>query len=160
MIFVTVGTTKFQFNRLMEAVDRDWGEDLVVQRGKSGYRFEHADIVENYFGYEDMVKFFKKARVVVIHGGVGSYLMAKKHFRSVPIIVPRLKRFQEHVSDHQLMLARYLKKNFLALVVKEEKYLVKIIARYNLITRKIVNDKSDSVSKLINYLSNFGSIEI
>ena len=40
MIFVTLGTQKFQMNRLVKAVDEmapDFGEDFFIQTGSSTY---------------------------------------------------------------------------------------------------------------------------
>jgi len=44
---------------------------------------------------------------VITHAGVGSILAARRAGH-VPVVVPRLKRFDEHVDDHQAELTRAL----------------------------------------------------
>jgi UDP-N-acetylglucosamine transferase subunit ALG13 len=44
---------------------------------------------------------------VVTHAGVGS-ILAARNAGHVPLVVPRLKRFNEHVDDHQAELTRAL----------------------------------------------------
>lgn len=44
---------------------------------------------------------------VVTHAGVGSILAARRAGH-IPLVVPRLKRFNEHVDDHQAELTRAL----------------------------------------------------
>jgi UDP-N-acetylglucosamine transferase subunit ALG13 len=57
--------------------------------------------------FEQLGELVGRARVVVAHAGVGSILLcaSKGH---VPIVVPRLARFDEAVDDHQVFLARRL----------------------------------------------------
>jgi len=49
----------------------------------------------------------READVVVTHAGVGSVLCAREAGH-VPVVVPRLHRFGEHVDDHQLELVAAL----------------------------------------------------
>lgn len=58
---------------------------------------------------------FRAADVVVVHAGVGAALEALDAGRR-PLLVPRLRRFGEHVDDHQLQVARELERRGLATV--------------------------------------------
>jgi UDP-N-acetylglucosamine transferase subunit ALG13 len=49
----------------------------------------------------------READVVVTHAGVGSVLCAREAGH-VPVVVPRLHRYDEHVDDHQLELVAAL----------------------------------------------------
>jgi UDP-N-acetylglucosamine transferase subunit ALG13 len=57
----------------------------------------------------EAVGYVERARVVVTHAGVGSFLVARRAGH-VPVVVPRLHRFDEHVDDHQAELARALER--------------------------------------------------
>jgi UDP-N-acetylglucosamine transferase subunit ALG13 len=52
----------------------------------------------------------READVVVTHAGVGSVLCAREAGH-VPVVVPRLHRYDEHVDDHQLELVAALGAN-------------------------------------------------
>ena len=50
-----------------------------------------------------------KADVVITHGGTGAIIGAVKKRKKV-IAVPRLKKYGEHVDDHQLQLVEQFRK--------------------------------------------------
>ncbi len=52
-------------------------------------------------------KLNKEARIIITHGGAGSIIFALQ-FRKPTIVVPRLKRYGEHINDHQLELTKKL----------------------------------------------------
>lgn len=109
MIFVTVGTHNQSFDRLVRKADEIAGEieeEVVIQRGNSGYKPRYA----KYFDFaprDEMEKWVERARVVVTHGGAGSIVFALSKNKPV-VVVPRRKKYGEHVNDHQLELARAL----------------------------------------------------
>ena len=104
MIFVTVGTNEARFDRLLQAFEPSPpDEELLVQHGPSGVRPPGATCVD-YLPYDELVATVRRARVVVTHAGVGSIMTALANGKR-PIVVPRLRRFDEAVDDHQLQLA-------------------------------------------------------
>ena len=103
MIFVTVGTHEQQFNRLIEYMDQ-WasrhGEAVLIQSGYSTYEPKVAKW-SKLFSYSEMVKNVKEARIVITHGGPSSFIIPLQMGKT-PIVVPRQKKYGEHVNDHQL----------------------------------------------------------
>jgi UDP-N-acetylglucosamine transferase subunit ALG13 len=105
MIFVTVGSSRSPFDRLLQAVDAaSFDEDLVVQHGPSTVRPRNAECVD-FLDFDGFVAQIARARVVVTHAGVGSIMTSLAHGKQ-PIVVPRRARFGEAVDDHQLPFAR------------------------------------------------------
>ena len=109
-IFITLGSQKFQFNRLLKAVDElcERGtieaEDVFAQIGYSDYLPKNF----NYKKFLDRDEFSKemgKADIVITHGGTGAIIGAVKKGKKV-IAVPRLAKYGEHVDDHQLQLIK------------------------------------------------------
>lgn len=109
MIFVTLGSQKFQFNRLLKKIDNLLKENAIkesvfAQIGYSNYS-------PKYFGYKafldreefDLVE--KKADIIITHGGTGAIISAIKKHKKV-IAVPRCAQYHEHVDDHQLQIVR------------------------------------------------------
>lgn len=107
MIFVTLGSQKFQFNRLLKAID-----DLVERGGLKDKLFaqigysDYKPINFNYTKFLDRNEFamkMKEADIVITHGGTGAIINAVKQGKKV-VAVPRLKKYGEHIDDHQLQL--------------------------------------------------------
>ena len=111
-IFITLGSQKFQFNRLLMAVDEQIKQgkikdDIFAQTGASDYipkRYEFKDFLDR----EDFAKRMDKEDIVITHGGTGAIIGAVKKGKKV-IAVPRLKKYGEHVDDHQLQLISQFK---------------------------------------------------
>jgi UDP-N-acetylglucosamine transferase subunit ALG13 len=107
MILVTTGANGAPFDRLLAVVERfETGEELVVQHGPSTIRPPGATCVD-FVPFDELGELVARARVVVAHAGVGSILLCASKGR-VPIVVPRLARYDEVVDDHQVLLARRL----------------------------------------------------
>lgn len=109
-IFITLGSQKFQFNRLLKAVDELCkkgtidADDVFAQIGYSDYLPKNF----NYKKFLDRDEFSKemgKADIVITHGGTGAIIGAVKKGKKV-IAVPRLAKYGEHVDDHQLQLIK------------------------------------------------------
>lgn len=102
MIFVTVGSTTFPFERLVGAVSQLAGEEVVIQHGPvappAGLARSQA-----FMPFPEILHNMESAQKVVSHAGVGSILSALRAGHT-PIVVPRLRRFGETVDDHQVEL--------------------------------------------------------
>lgn len=107
MIFATVGTSTFAFDRLLRGVDElGLADELVVQFGACTY-VPRASVARDFMSYSEVMENMRRARAVVCHGGVGSILTALNVGR-IPIVVPRRRRFDEAVDDHQVDLVARL----------------------------------------------------
>ena len=116
MIFITLGSQKFQFNRLLKAVDKlvangTITDNVVAQIGYSDYKPQNFGY-ENFFDRETFAKIMDEAETVITHGGTGAIVGAVKKGKKV-IAVPRLSKYGEHVDDHQVQLAKsFAEKNY------------------------------------------------
>ncbi len=124
MIFVTVGTHEQQFNRLIKAVDDlvadgTIKEEVVIQKGFSDYEPKHCKIYK-LISYKNMQKYYDKARIVITHGGPASFMAALERGK-MPIVMPRLKKFNEHVNDHQDYFCREVEKRFGNILIVDTK---------------------------------------
>ena len=106
MIFVTVGTHHQPFPRLLDGLAALPGESLVVQHG-CGPAPPGVAYAVAFMPFDEMLRSFESCDLVITHAGVGS-IVAARRAGHVPIVVPRLKRFGEHVDDHQEQLTRAL----------------------------------------------------
>lgn len=113
MIFVTVGSQKFQFNRLLKEIDRLVEEKKITEEvfAQTGY----SDYVPKNYKYKkflDRDKFkevMDKCDKVITHGGTGAIIGAVKLEKKV-IAIPRLKNYGEHIDDHQIQIVNQFEK--------------------------------------------------
>lgn len=124
MIFVTVGTHEQYFNRLVKAVDDlvsdgTIKEQVIIQKGFSDYEPKHCKTYK-LISYKDMQKYYDEARIVITHGGPASFMVALERNKT-PIVMPRLKKFDEHVNDHQDYFCREVEKRFGNIIVVNDK---------------------------------------
>lgn len=108
MIFLTVGTL-FPFDRLVRAVDDAVASGVVeqlvfAQIGKTNYEpknIEYTAILEN----RNFDKKISDADYLISHAGIGTITMALELNKPL-LVMPRRKKFKEHVNDHQVATAR------------------------------------------------------
>ena len=128
MILVTLGTQKFEMNRLIRAVDElaaQTEEKVFVQAGNSTYEPKNCE----YAAFVDSVKFtemIRECRILITHSGVGTIMSGIAAKRPI-IVVPRLKKFHEHVDDHQLEIAEGFEEKNCVLCCRDEKELAEYI---------------------------------
>lgn len=106
MIFVTVGT-QLPFERLlsaMNAIAADGNEEIIAQTGAGQGNWPHLRS-EPQLSPDAFAEYFRAARVVVAHAGIGSILSAKR-FEKPLIILPRRADLGEHRNDHQMATAK------------------------------------------------------
>ena len=107
MIFVTLGSQKFQFNRLLIEIDRLIEEKYITDKvfaqiGYSDYKPKHYDYKE-FLDRDEFSNITDQSDIVITHGGTGAIIGAVKKGKKV-IAIPRLSKYGEHVDDHQLQI--------------------------------------------------------
>ena len=108
MIFLTVGSL-FSFDRFVKAIDEAVGEGLILdevfsQIGPDAYKPRNMDYVE-FLDKEAFDKRINNATCLLSHAGMGSITMALEHQKPL-LVMPRMKKYKEHVNDHQVGTAK------------------------------------------------------
>ena len=156
MIFVTVGTHEQQFNRLIEEVDRLKGEgviedEVIMQTGFSTYEPKHCKW-SKLISYSEMQKNIAEARIVITHGGPASFI-APLQIGKIPIVVPRQKKFDEHVNNHQLEFCKAVEERMGNIVMIDDiEELKKTYCDYSCIIEKLNTFTKGSNSVFCNRL--------
>jgi UDP-N-acetylglucosamine transferase subunit ALG13 len=119
VIFVTVGTQRAPFDRLLQAVGSlPSHEELIVQHGTSTVRPDGAVCVD-FLRFDVYRDYIRRARVVVAHAGVGTALIALENGKR-PVVMPRLKELGEEDADsHQSEFARRMHDAGLVVLVED-----------------------------------------
>lgn len=130
MVFVTIGTQKQQFDRLMKLLENSKelkNEDIVVQAGYTKYENENWKILD-FIPAEEIENYMKQAEFVICHGGVGSIFTALR-LRKKVLVVPRLEKYCEHINDHQLEICEQLEKEGYILYLKQDNDFDKLVRK-------------------------------
>lgn len=148
MILVTVGSQKFQFNRLLKAIDdlidNNVIEDVVfAQIGSSDYKPINYKFVD-FMTQAEFSEKLNEADLIITHAGTGVIVNAVKKGKKV-IAIPRLSIYGEHVDDHQIQLINEFKElNF-----------IEPVYEINELEKAIENVKNKTYNK---YISNTDTI--
>lgn len=109
MIFVILGTQDKQFPRLLDAIQKQINlgniskdEKIIVQAGSTKYKSKDMEI-RGYIGVKKFEELMDEAELIICHAGVGTILTALKKNKKI-IAAARLKKYGEHVNDHQLQI--------------------------------------------------------
>ena len=151
MIFVTVGTHEQPFNRLLQKIDElkkdgTIQDDVIIQTGFSTYRPQYCQW-SKLLPYQQMVKNVADARIVITHGGPASFIMPLQ-IGKIPIVVPRQKKYNEHVNNHQVEFATAVKQRYgNIIVVKNIKNLEKAILKYDKIAKSMTTELDNNNAK-------------
>lgn len=135
MIFVTVGTHEQPFDRLIKKIDemkRDGiiTENVIIQTGFCTYEPKYCEW-NKLIPYKEMLRNVKEARIVITHGGPASFIMPLQYGK-IPIVVPRRKKFNEHVNDHQFEFADNVAKRMGTIIMVDDvDKLEEVIEKYD-----------------------------
>lgn len=113
MIFITTGSRSFQFNRLLEAVDKaiengTITDEVFAQIGSSNYPIRNYKY-KDFLNHDEFNEKMRNCDIVLTHGGTGVIVNAVKMGKRV-VAVPRLEKYQEVVDDHQIQLVQAFEK--------------------------------------------------
>jgi UDP-N-acetylglucosamine transferase subunit ALG13 len=108
VIFLTVGS-RYGFDRLIQGVDDMVGngeisEPVIAQIGMGAFEPRHMEFERFMPGprYDNHVR---NAHMLIGHAGSGTISLAMANEKPL-LVMPRRKRFHEHVNDHQVATAR------------------------------------------------------
>lgn len=153
MIFVCLGTQKFNLNRLLQEIDTliengDISEEVYAQLGFSDYKPKHFQYTD-FLSQDEFDNYIKKSSFVIMHGGVGSIISALKKNKKV-IVYPRLAAFNEHVDDHQCEISNKFANLGFCLTVSNEHSLKDCVREVHTFNSKYICKKgNDELSKII-----------
>lgn len=89
---------------------------VVIQAGTAARSVKHAQAV-SYASEEQIQRWLEGAAIVVTHGGPSLVLALVDRGRR-PIVMPRERRYAEHVDDHQVAFAEFLASRHLIVLVR------------------------------------------
>jgi len=153
VIFLVLGTQKFQMNRLIRLVDGLVADGkltmpVAAQIGWSEYEPKNFQY-HRFLDKDEFDKLISDASIVITHGGVSSIITAIK-LRKPVIVFPRLEKYAEHVDDHQREIARaFAQKGFVLCCDESDDLIEKIKLCEGSEFQEYISQK-DRITQLIN----------
>ena len=160
MILVLLGTQNNSFHRLLEQIEKNIvkgniKEEVVVQAGYTKYepKVENKKMkIFDTIPKKELDKLIEKANLVISHGGVGSMVTANQKGKKV-IAVPRYKKYNEHVNDHQIETIRIFEKKGYVLLAENVEDIEKTLLQVK--DFKPVIYEKDQKSNIIGIIEKF-----
>lgn len=133
MILVTLGTQDKKFYRLLDEIENLKNKKIIKDKiiVQAGYSADYKTLNMQIFDLiskEEFDNLMKQANFIITHGGVGSILTALKYHKKV-IAISRLKKYKEHVNDHQIQIINNFKKEGYIIGINDTKELKSAILK-------------------------------
>ena len=149
MILLTMGTYPAPFDRMVKAVDELWHEGLIGEEvfAQIGY----SDYVPKYLKYERLMEkeafdiCLASASALIGHAGMGTITLALEHGKPL-LVMPRMRKYHEHVNDHQVGTAHKFEELGHVLAAYEVKELPGKIAQLRSFSAKHREHQADRVA--------------
>ena len=151
--FVSVGNSKQSFHRLLVQIPKIQEilpKPIIIQKGVTSFSsntFEVYDFLDNKF----FQKTIKNSKLVITHAGAGTMLNAINAGK-LPLVVPRLKKYNEIIDDHQIEIAQCLEEKGKVILVMDPKFLKVSIKKWQYFEEKFKYKKESSTNQLEKYL--------
>lgn len=155
MIFISTGSRKFQFDRLIKKVDELAGEGIITEEvfaqiAETTYIPRNIQY-KKYLSPEEFKKYQTDASLIISHAGTGALIGALKLGKQL-IAVPRLAKYNEHSDDHQMQVADALEREGFLRVCYDMEKLADVIA---LSKKEPIVKKYDKPSNVVSIIEDF-----
>lgn len=155
MIFVTIGTQDKKFPRLLEAIDKaiERGEikdKVIVQAGQTKYESKNMEIFD-FISPQEFSKLIDECDLLITHGGTGSILTGIKKGKKV-IAAARLKKYKEHVNDHQKQIIKEFEKEGYLIELRDFDRIGKVLEKAKKFKQKKFKSNTENMINLIDNL--------
>lgn len=152
MILILLGTSIYEFNRLLNEVQRciDNGvinQEIIVQAGGTKFTSEQMKIFD-LIAEDELEELMKKSDVIITHGGVGSIVSAVK-LRKKVIAVPRLQKYGEVANDHQIQIIDNFAKEGFIIGIHDVSELEEALKQVNEFEPKVLESNTQNIINII-----------
>ncbi len=153
-IFVMLGTQRHSFRRLLLYIEKTKVDaEITVQAGFTKYKSKKMCIFD-FVNAEELNKYIKEADIIITHGGTGSIITSLKMKKKV-IACARLKKYHEHIDNHQTELVSLFAEEGYVLELNENSNLDFIIERIKTFTPKVyISNTNNFIKQLIVNIEN------
>lgn len=156
MILVCLGTFDIQFPRPLMAIEDlckkgVLNDEIIVQNGHTEFISPFLKMIP-FIDPFNLDKLYNKASIIITHAGTGSILKGVKMGKKV-ISIPRLKKYDECVDDHQLEIQNeFSKRGFIIPWNENDSLEAVLLNSENFVIKKYESNKDNVISFLKLYI--------
>jgi beta-1,4-N-acetylglucosaminyltransferase len=157
LILLTLGTYPLSFNRLLSAVDSGLEKGLIKKEIFA--QIGHSTYLPKCMKYKKLLpknefdELLRASTAIISHAGMGSISLALEANKPL-LAFPRLKKFGEHVNDHQLHTAiKFEKLQHILAAYNEEELYRKIPFLHNFTPKKRYSNPKAVANKIADFLN-------
>jgi exopolysaccharide biosynthesis glucuronosyltransferase PssE len=146
--FVSVGNAKQSFNRLINVVlenENILSKPIVIQHGHTTVVGDHNCTCFPFLNMNEFSQFIHASDILIMHAGAGSLIHAIQEGK-IPVIMPRLKKYDEHIDDHQVEFAQALSNKNKAIVMMEPNDLISSVNTAKKLQNNINTNEDNNIS--------------
>lgn len=158
MIFVTLGTITYPFDRLASIINRlssTFSGQIIVQSGHTHtFNSNKSLYIQPFMPTHQIRQYISQSQLVISHGGEGSLFDILEYSLYIPIIFPRSQKFGEHVDEYQRQIAAVAQKRGWAWVGNNPQQISRLISQHLKLRPKLTLDRTifRQNHNLINFL--------
>lgn len=156
-VFVSVGTQKFPFDRLLKLAEQAAQaggpkDQYFAQSGFCNYT-PQCITCKPFLQKEEFEQQIQDCDLLIVHGGVGTIITALKYQKKV-VVIPRLGKYGEHVDNHQMQIARSFEQKGLVLCYREGDDILALVEKAKTYDfAPYVSHRADMISTIQAYLA-------
>ena len=127
-------------------------DKVVVQAGSTKFESDDMEIF-NLIEQNKFNELIEQANIIITHGGVGSIVTAVKLGKKV-IAVPRLRKYGEHVNDHQIQIVETFSKQGFIKGIKDISELKETLKNIDTFTPNKLESNTENIVNIIRQFIN------
>lgn len=155
--FISIGNARQSFERLLNGVLENIDllpQPVIVQCGHTLFSDTRC-VFSSFFCLEQFNRYIQDAKLLILHAGAGSIIKALRAGKQ-PVVMPRRKKYNEHINDHQLTWALELSKMELielALEVSDLRNAIQRALKHGIVRKNTAqnNDAIEVIKKTIKH---------
>lgn len=95
-------------------------ETIIFQYGSRPSDSTNPSLLQYpYIPQDALLRYMKRARVIICHGGPGTIYQSLS-FGKIPWVLPRQRKYKEHLTDHQLSFCQFMKRRRLIRIITDK----------------------------------------
>jgi UDP-N-acetylglucosamine transferase subunit ALG13 len=155
MILVLLGTFHIEFRRPLIEIDNLFksgilNEKLIAQTGHTQFTTNNFE-QRPFIAPDDLEQLYDQARVIITHAGTGSIIKGVKKGKKM-IAIARLKKYAEHIDDHQLEILNEFASLGYIMPWREDDSLAQLMADVDSFTPRTYVSQNKTI---VNYLKGY-----
>jgi UDP-N-acetylglucosamine transferase subunit ALG13 len=128
-------------------------EHVIVQSGSTQFRSDKMEIIP-FMKSSELDKLYDEANLIITHGGTASIIKGVKKNKKV-VAVARLKKYKEHIDDHQIqVIGEFSKAGYIIEWKESEDFKTVLLELEKFIPNAYKSSREELIAFIEDYIDN------